>query len=343
MDRRAFLEGAGAVAAAGAALAGSTPARAKIRSSEPETLKGAFLDLTTGEGNMEAIARINANTDMKSTKFGWAQGIVQGVMPGAIIRDLCGFTMISAARLLPYEGGKGYRKVLREVGLYTDLKTGEILEEWTNPYFDEKVKVVPIANDPFNQLITPFAPKPPAYGGLIKSEEKRDPLQLNWFRRGDKAFLFNYINLFYPSSLPPAKWPRENGNVMNQVTETFLYSFDWADLQNPDLTSIEYNGTWSRVTPWLPWMLMGPTPGHCIYNTHMGGEDSLDNMDPKTLAYVAKNYPKYLEAPKEWIEPSLSSLEWYAREQTPAPVSPGQPVPSVPTPELPAYLQKKPG
>jgi hypothetical protein len=335
MDRRHFILG-------GAALAAAAPALAKIRTSDPETIRGDFLDLTTGEGNMTALARINGNTDMKSTKYGWAQGIVQGVRPGEAVRDLCGFTMMSCARLLPYEGGTGYRKVLREVGLYTDLKTGEIIEEWTNPYFDEKMRVVPIANDPFNQLITPFAPKPPAYGGLIKAEEKRDPMLLNWQRRGDKVNLFSYINLFYPSSLPPEKWPRENGNLMNQVTETFLYTFDWADIQNPKKTSVSYGGTWSRVTPWLPWMLMGPTPGHCIYNTFMGAGDSLDIIDKKTLAYVEKNFPKYLEAPTEWVEPSLSSLEWFAREQTPAPVPPGQPVPRAPEPKLPPMF-KKPG
>jgi len=315
---------------------------AKLRTSDAASIKGKFLDLSTGEGNMEAIARLNGNTDMKSTKYGWAQGIVQGVRPGEAVRDLCGFTMMSCAKLIPYEGGTGYRKILREVGLYTDLKTGEIIEEWTNPYLNEVVKVVPIANDPFNQLITPFAFKPPAYGGLIKADEKRDPLLLNWTHRGDTLNLFSYINLFYPSSLPPEKWPRENGNPMNQVTETFLYQIPWADMQNPKKTSVSYNGTWSRVTPWLPWMLMGPTEGHCIYNTFMGAGDSLDIIDPKTLAYVEKNHPKYLEAPKEWIEPSLSSLEWYAKEQTPAPVAAGQPIPRAPAPKAMSFM-KKPG
>jgi hypothetical protein len=85
-------------------------------------------------------------------------------------------------------------------------------------------------------------------------------------------------------------------------------------------TSVEYTGSWNRVTPWLPWMLMGPTEGHAMYNTVMGAFDDINMIDRRTLDYIQKNDPKYLTAPDVWTEPSLSSLEWYSREQKPAPV-----------------------
>ncbi len=338
MERRDFLLATGALAAA-AAVTRPSAASAKIRGTDPASVKGPFLDLMTPAGNREAYARLMGNTDMKSIKYGWAQGIIQGVRPGEAVRDLCGFTMLSCARLLPHESGTGYRKILREVGLYTDLKSGEIIEEWTNPYLNETVKVVPIANDPFNHTILDTVPPPPAYGGLNKEERKPTPFQLNWTRRGDTLNLFSHINLFYPSSLPPAKWPRENGNPFNQVTETFLYQIPWADMQDAKKTSVEYNGTWARTTPWLPWMLMGPTPGHAQYNTFMGAVDDINRIDRKTLDYVERNMPKYMTAPDKWVDPSLSSLELYAREQKPAPVAPGQPIPQAPVPELPAWFK----
>lgn len=342
-ERRELLMASAALAAgvglvrAGAAGAVGRPDRS------PAALKGPFLDLTTPRGNMEAWARLLGNTDMKSTKYGWARGIVQGVRPGEAVRDLVGFTMLSCARLLPHESGVGYRKVLREIGLYTDLESGEVLEDWTNPYLGERVKVVHIMNDPFNHTITEFRPPPPSYGGLNRAVPPPRPLLLDWTRHGDRLHLMTHINLFYPSALPPAKWPRESAHPFVQVTEVFLYQIEWPEMQDRRRTSVTYHGTWSRTTPWLPWMLMGPTPGHCQYHTFMGAVDSLDQIDRRTVDWVARHAPKFLEAPDRWEEPSLSSLEWYARTQRPAPVPAGAPIPRAPDPELPAWFRQAQG
>ena len=43
----------------------------------------------------------------------------------------------------------------------------------------------------------------------------------------------------------------------NQVSEYTFFEVDVDDIQDPDNTSLHYNGTWVRVNPWLPWMLMG--------------------------------------------------------------------------------------
>lgn len=340
MKRRDFMV-AGAAGASSLVL-GSAAATAHNHGAMPmpgakdleTSLKGDFLDLTSPEGNREASARINGNTDMTSTKFGWFKGMVHGVRPGEAVRDLFGFSGFSAAKLLPSIDPEypGYRKVLREVGFYYDLATGDIMETWENPYLGETVKVVPIANDPFNSPITAYIPPAPKYGGLNTVERERIPMLLDWERRGNHLSLARRINLFYPAALQPDKWPRESSGKFNRVSEMFLYHLNWDDMQDPSKTSVEANGVWNRITPWLPWMLMGPTPGHCFYSCFFGAVDSLDYVDPKVLEYAAKHYPKYFEAPETWEEPSLSSLEWYAREQQPAPLVNGE-VPVAPEPK----------
>lgn len=356
MDRRQFITTGSTMAAASTALWGTSAAAMSASPSNAQaapnanawgdwetSLKGEFLDLTTPQDQAIAFARLMANTDMTSTKFGWGTGIVQGVVPGEQIRDLVGFELLSTAKFIPYQGPElpegmvGYSKVLREIGLYTDLETGEVLEEWVNPYFNEKQKVVPIANDPFNHHITPFAPKGPEYGGLRPLTKEDAPLAMNFTRKGDTLHLFNHINLFYPSALQPEMWPRESGNEFNQVTETFLFQIPWADMQNPDLGSVTYHGTWGRTTPWLPWMLMGKTAGHAQYNIFMGAVDDINQVNPKVLEYVEAKYPKYLVAPETWEEPSWSSLEWYAKEQKPAVVADGKAAPKYEPAPLPAW------
>jgi len=223
------------------------------------------------------------------------------------------------------DNGDGtYNKLLREVGYYLDPRTGDVLDEWHNPYTDEKVKVVHIANDPFNFVISPFWPKPPSYGDLNAKNAKKAPdipMILPWTDTSNgKVLLQNGIDLFYPSALQPDKWPRESSGKMVRVSELFNYVFDRDDLANPEVTGLEFSGSWNRVTPWLPWMLMGQSEGHVIYNCLQGCYNSMDILSPKVRAYAEKHHPEYFNAPTKWEEPSWSSLEHYAHDQKPAPV-----------------------
>jgi hypothetical protein len=319
IGRRAAL--AAGLAAGGAAFAGGT-ALADSHEGVEASLLGPTYDLTTAAGNVDAYAKIGSNLDMKSTHYGFLDGYVMGVAPGGAIKTFAGFRGLGTTRLLPLEGEHGYRRVLREVVFYTDLETGEVLEEMENPFTGEKVRVVPVANDPFNRIIRETELSRPSFGGLNTNEKlEAKPFILNWkLFPNDRLMMERHINLYYPNALDPKKWIRESAGPMNQVTETYVYNMSLADLQNPELTTLDTTTVWGRHTPWLPWMLMGQAPGHCLYNVMAASLHSLEEApDQRIIEYIAKHYPKYLDAPTEWEEPSLSSLEWYAREQKPAP------------------------
>lgn len=329
LSRRDFMNNIGIGAASAAALTATGCATAGGSASavpSDNSITGPHLNLLeSAEDNMTAYARLQGNLDSSKTKYGWYKGMVSAVMPGKAVKDLFMMEGFSCARLLPLEDGPGYRKVLREVGFYREQRfgrSGKIMDEWRNPLNKETVKVVPIANDPFNFSITPFFSEPPSYGGLNAGKPfPKIPFKLPWEKQvyNNNARLDARINLYYENALDPDKWPRESSGKMNRVTEIFQYNIDLDDLQNPDQTTTKYNGTWVRITPWLPWMLMGQTDGHIVYTCYMGGVDSLDQL-PEDLVLAAEAIdPKYLEAPTEDYGPSLSSLENYAREQQPAP------------------------
>ena len=76
-----------------------------------------------------------------------------------------------------------------------------------------------------------------------------------------------------------------------------------------------------RITPWLPWMLMGQAPGNCQYAAFMGTCDHPGDVLPRVVVdYAEKHYAKYFDAPEVWTPVGLSSLENYAKYQKPAPV-----------------------
>ena len=311
LDRRKVLSMGGMSALAlGACSQASTNASSIVK-------KDLILDFKNNLWNRDAMARIHGNIDFSKEKFGWYKGKAIGIVPGRKNLDLVGFEGFSIARLLPLEGGK-YRKVLREVGFYTDLKTGEILETFKNPYTDETVPVVPIANDPFNFTISEYYPQPPKYGGLNTAEPPKIPLLLNWDTRGDKVLLTSDIHLFYPSSLQPDEWPRESPGRMTQVSEMFRYIIDPEQLGDPDNTSVSFFGSWVRSTPWFPWLLMDQAPGQCLYVCDQGAGDTIDLIPERMLKAAEKIDPKFLSAPTEDYGPSLSSLENYKLTEKPA-------------------------
>lgn len=306
--RRDVLLGAVAAGVTAAAIPSvATAAKMPMRLDDPEW-------------NRDAFARLQGNMDFGKVKHGWYGGTVMGMRDNEPLRPLMGFEGFSATRLID-NGDGSYQKLLRETVYYTDLATGDVLESWYNPYIDEEVRVVPVTNDPFNIVIEQYYPKGPSYGGLRKQDEKRRPMILPFRVISDTTVaLATDIHLYYPSALQPDEWPRESAGKMVRVSELFRYVIPRADLENPELTSIEYTGAWSRVNPWMPWMLMGQAPGNTMYMGTMGGYNNLDMLSPKVRAYAEKHHPDYFDAPTEWKDPSLSSLEDYARTQKPAPM-----------------------
>jgi len=311
MGRREFL-GAAGLAAAATGLAATSTASAATAVKFNNTM-----DFTSPEWNRDAYARLQGDLDFSKTRYGWLGGPVMGVVPGEKVRVLFTMEGFSTCRLIPIEGG--YRKLLRELVVYKDPQTGRILDTWVNPYTNEEVKVVPIFNDPFNYNITLTYPEPPSFGGLNKEKPPARPFILPWQIKGSMLLLSTDIHLYYPNALQPDKWPRESAGKLVQVTELYRYFIRLEDMKNPALTQVPCWGVWGRITPWLPWMLMGTAPGHTVYSVDFTGADSPAHVSPEFMAFIRERYPQVLTPPDSDYGPSLSSLENYAKFQTPAP------------------------
>jgi hypothetical protein len=330
-DRRQFVKSFASVGALGAMTlamsqaaqaGGHSAAKGTSRHGRGPALEGPYLDLRTGRGNKLAYARIQGDLDWGKPKFFWFKGYVMGVEPMKKIENLCGALGFGVIRLLERPDGT-IERLCREIILYTDLRTGEVIPEWKNPLTGETVRVVHVDNDPFNYLLEDYFPAPPKFGGLNEGPPPpRVPFILPWYQHGDKLDMEIHIHLAYPSALQPDKWPRESAGPVAQVSEFFAHHISAADMQNPKITSLDYSGVWNRITPWLPWMLMGQRPGQCQYACFMGNTNDLEQIFTRNvLDYAEKHYAKYFDAPETWTdERSLSSLEHYAEQQTPAPV-----------------------
>ena len=71
--------------------------------------------------------------------------------------------------------GNGFRMVSRELLFYQDPVTGELMDEWKNPWTGETVEVLHVANDPVN-----WGSYPNLQGHLQHGELQPFPLSMGF-------------------------------------------------------------------------------------------------------------------------------------------------------------------
>ncbi len=322
MTRRgALLRAAATTACVAGPLQGGASTAIAAAKPRHAGLSGPLLDLATGPGNALAMARLVGSLDPKASKFGWYTGRLRAVVPGAAVRDLIGVVGFSAARMLPRDELGRYALLRRECGFFTDLASGAVIDDWLNPYTQERVEVVHIANDPVNQTISPVRTGERLYEEQV-TQKAEEPFVLPWQRAGQRAFVEVAAHLWAKNPLDPAIWQRESSGPQIQISDLQTYSCDLAELQDARRPSVEYQGNWVHVRPWQPWMLMGTAPGHLMYHCFTGSATQLDGVPPDILRLVRERLPLFLTPPDKPGK-SEGSLSRYMRTRKPAPPAPG--------------------
>jgi len=179
--------------------------------------------------------------------------------------------------------GNGYRMVSRELLFYQDPKTGEILDQWTNPWTGETVDVLHVANDPVN------------WGYFYERDEEGKPFEMNLSVHGDDWWDTATIPLFYKNPL--------GGNFQDYVggiyhaTEMFNTTGSVSDLTDDDKDTAKVGIGWERISYWLPWMKMSGRNGIVYFHTFGKKLDSYDELPDTIKKEIETNYPKYNEPP----------------------------------------------
>jgi len=179
--------------------------------------------------------------------------------------------------------GHGWRQVSREVMLFLDPKTGEILRQWKNPWTGETVEVVHIANDPVNGR--PSFP--------MGADGKPYTIQLN--RVGNWVQMPIEVPLFYTNPLG-GDYQDYVGNKYHAM-EIFDFADSAADLLDTKNPTAYPSVSWVRISDWMPWMKMQGRLGQIVFNAMGAKLKSFDEL-PKVLKdEIAANYPTYTAPP----------------------------------------------
>jgi hypothetical protein len=313
IDRRSALFGLGAL------LGGTALVGACGQTSQPDAARKSLnLDFSKPEDNLTAWVKLVSSLEDGVETCGFFSGTQYSVIgTQEVIQPLFRIQGFGMSRVSRLPDGR-YQNLHREVVFYLDLKEDRILEEWENPFTGETVEVFHTNNDPVNSH---YAPKFEQKFGNPEDgfETVEFPFILPWEIFGDRAVVSFAVNTRWPSPLPPEKWPREQFGKFYRTSEYFQIHSSLADLNDPDMMKVPYTGAWQKVAPWHPWMLMDNREGGIIGITNVFSLDSTDDLPPHVLAYAKENYPKFLSAPTEWVEPNMATWETFAKQRTPAP------------------------
>jgi hypothetical protein len=216
--------------------------------------------------------------------YGW-EGRAFSRVPGERDRALFkveGMNIRQCGPLPEDEGGPGFKMVTREILLYLDPETGQVLDQWENPWTGETVKVIHVTNDPVNQRVSRVG-----RGGREFS--------MPFVVQGDQWWLTSTIPLFYKNVLG-GDYQKYVGGTYH-ATEMFNFFGDVADLTDPGMTSVPARVGWVRISNWLPWMEMGDRTGLLYFHTAGRKLDSYEDLSDRMKQQIAKNYPEYAAPP----------------------------------------------
>lgn len=300
----------------GVALPIAANISAPLAATQTASLTGPYLDLTTPEGNVLAYARIQGNTDPEKTSYSWYTGRVTGIRPGEAAKDLMGIIGMGAVRMIPLENEAGFQMLRKELGFFTDLESGEVIDRWTNPYLDENVEVVHLANPAINAAIKPYRQRQGLYEE-INEGGRGTPFILPWKLVGGRAMTERHANLWVKNPMDPKIWKRESAGESIGINDSNTFNVSIEDLQNPELKKVQGFGNWTHQRPWQPWMMMGQDPGFIQYTCFTGSAATLADMPEQIVSLAQARFPEFLVAPTE-TRPPESSLARYMRTRKPA-------------------------
>jgi len=186
--------------------------------------QSAEIDLSTGEGAVAASRKIMCSLEDEKPVDYWWHGRAYSRVPGEADKLLFlveGMNVRQCGTVTDPQRGEGYRLVSREILLYKDAETGEVLEEWENPWTGETVEVVHVTNDPVNGRPT------------FERTADGEPYRVGLSKKNNAWWMTITVPLFYPNPLGGDYQPYVGGTY--HATEMFNFLGDICGAQDERL------------------------------------------------------------------------------------------------------------
>ncbi len=240
-------------------------------------------------------------TEEGQVRYGIFEGRTYSRVPGEKDRhlfDVLGINVRHCSVVEDKVRGKGFRSVSREIMVYLDPETGEMIDTWENPWNGKTINVLHVANDPVNMRDYRFEkdadgnPSSPWTGRLY----------------GDLIAGSFEVPLFYKNPLGGEYQDYVGGTY--HAMEIFNTFYDAKKVMDTEVASIgQSNLAWSRVAQWLPWLEMGNRAGLMVFNATGFSTFDKSKIPTKLMAILERKYPLYL-TPPPLLDKRMNETSW---------------------------------
>ncbi|MDJ0709500.1 MAG: DUF1838 family protein [Woeseiaceae bacterium] len=268
-DRRSFILGGSAMLFA--AGCNQQPPQADATRENP-------YDWAKPLDNLDAFVKVIGDTAGHPAWLS-AQGRIYAMRPNEMPVPILAIEGLRHVQFKAIESG--YRWSLRDWAFYRDINTGEVLDQFSNPFTGAINETRHILTGYYSWTLGPNGQDVPGFGGKAWWIDR--PFILPWTQDRDYVTVPMELLVQYESGASGGEW-------MHLTAKT-------GDLFNPDLTSAPMTHAWTGDSAWVRWMEMGDTPGRTLWQSTGQKHRSIETLRPELRSAIDRYFPGSIEDP----------------------------------------------
>ena len=234
--------------------------------------------------------------------YWWFTGVTHGLTPDEGLKPLFRHENFSFG---PYtrESESRHSSVMQDITFYRDLKSGQLIREFGNPYTGETVPIVEVVTNDIRNFYDANGNS----GFIADGQEMQQPFEISTTQVQDDLWMTRHMDWTLPNPLDPAVHANAyTGPMIRMQMETTLH-MRRQDVEDSAATSIAATSGYEAVTPWFPWMHMGGKEGYLITRAVGAKLQSYAELPGEILALGEERFPGCLT---ETADPPRGKDPW---------------------------------
>jgi hypothetical protein len=239
-------------------------------------------ELADPQALLDAYMRLSGAMDDRLIIW-WMDGVRYGVVD-ARATALFGMKVGMFHQFFRQADGS-FRVAMFELTYYTDLETGELLEEFANPYTGETNKVTHVRLGPEIRRQTP--------AGIARPE---NPMVQAYASSLGPALVHD-DEVWIPTSVEATiRFPKPTAPEIVLSIYTTIHG-NATDALDKDIVSARCTLAFQNTLRWEPFMRMGDRPGHMMSRAAGRKLEAVDTLPADYRSIAERMHPRYIENP----------------------------------------------